>query len=366
MLARNGWRISTPKPANRAINKVEDVIDAKTGQWDTQKMSMEIPVEVMHAILEIPLAHVGRTDQLVWHFNPNGCYSVKSGYHIALQNQSEKVPNTPETSFKLEKEVWKVLWKMKAPNKVKNFWWHVCRNILATKENLFKRRCAKDNLCPICDCEVETVDHMLFLCPWANMVWFGCNIKPFGDLRGNGSAVKWTDDMVKVLGTNKATEFMGRVAAIAWHIWKGRNDFVFKKGTVNPQRTVDSIRHMEREISSIHVISTVQMDNPLNQEETSTWRAPDVGRLKANCDVALPKSGKKGKAVAMLRNWKGKMMEGVARSVHIASSLGGELYAIRAACEMLLSLGLKEVEVESDNKQAIALSVSELVPPWSV
>ncbi|KAI8536475.1 hypothetical protein RHMOL_Rhmol10G0260000 [Rhododendron molle] len=207
---------------------------------------------------------------------------------------------------------------------------------------------------------------MLFLCPWANMVWFGCNIKPFGNLRGNGSAVKWTDDMVKVLGTNKATEFMGRVAAIAWHIWKGRNDFVFKKGAVNPQRTVDSIRHMEREISTTHVIPTVQMDNPLNQEETSTWRAPDVGRLKANCDVALPKSGKKGKAVAMIRNWKGKMMEGVARSVHIASSLGGELYAIRAACEMLLSLGLKEVEVESDNKQAIALSVSELVPPWSV
>ncbi|KAI8536299.1 hypothetical protein RHMOL_Rhmol10G0246800 [Rhododendron molle] len=189
---------------------------------------------------------------------------------------------------------------MKVPNNGKNFWWRVCRNILATKENLFKRRCAKDNLCPICDCEVETIDHMLFLCPWANMVWFGCNIKPFGNLQGNASAVKWTDDMVKVLGTNKATEFMGRVAVIAWHIWKGRNDFVFKRGAVNPQRTVDSIRHMEREVSTTHVIPTVQMDNPLNQEETSTWRAPDVGRVKANCDVAFPMPGKKGNAVAML------------------------------------------------------------------
>lgn len=33
---------------------------------------------------------------------------------------------------------------------------------------------------------------------------------------------------------------------------------------------------------------------------------------------------------------------------------------------MLHSLGLKEIEIESDNKQAITLSVSELVPPWSV
>ncbi|XP_058202876.1 uncharacterized protein LOC131317335 [Rhododendron vialii] len=172
--------------------------------------------------------------------------------------------------------------------------------------------------------------------------------------------------MVNMLGTNKATEFMGRVVVIAWHIWKGRNDFVFNRCAVDPQRIVDSIRYMEMEVFTTHVIPTVQMDNPLNQEETSTWRAPDIGRLKANCDVAFPTPGKKGKAVAVLRNWKGKVMEGIARSVHTASSLGGELYAIRTACEMLLSLGLKEVEVEFDNKQAIALSVSELVPPWSV
>ncbi|KAI8546705.1 hypothetical protein RHMOL_Rhmol07G0140800 [Rhododendron molle] len=189
------FKVPIPRPANSAINKVVDIIDANSGQWDIQKMSKEIPLEVVNAILEIPLAHVGRIDQLVWHFNPNRCYSVKSGYHIALQNLSEKDSNQPGTSFKLAKEVWKVLWKMKVPNKNKNFWWRVCRNILATKKNLFKRRCAQDNLCPICDCEVESIDHMLFMCPWANLVWFGCNIKPFGDLRGNGSAVKWIDDM---------------------------------------------------------------------------------------------------------------------------------------------------------------------------
>lgn len=36
------------------------------------------------------------------------------------------------------------------------------------------------------------------------------------------------------------------------------------------------------------------------------------------------------------------------------------------ACVMINGLGLKEVEVESDNKQAISLSVSELVPPWKI
>ncbi|KAI8572159.1 hypothetical protein RHMOL_Rhmol01G0176700 [Rhododendron molle] len=32
------------------------------------------------------------------------------------------------------------------------------------------------------------------------------------------------------------------------------------------------------------------MDNPSNQENLSTWRAPDKGRFRANCDAAIPAS----------------------------------------------------------------------------
>ncbi|KAH7853442.1 hypothetical protein Vadar_002449 [Vaccinium darrowii] len=110
----------------------------------------------------------------------------------------------------------------------------------------------------------------------------------------------------------------------------------------------------------------VQMDNPPIQEDNSNWRAPDKGKFKVNCDVALPPNGKEGKVAVILRDWKGKILDGFAKQITAASSLKGELLAIRAACEMVFSLGLKEVEVESDNKQAILLSVSESVPPWEV
>lgn len=94
--------------------------------------------------------------------------------------------------------------------------------------------------------------------------------------------------------------------------------------------------------------------------------APDKGKLKVNCDAAIPATEPGSKAAVVLRNWKGKIVDGFARSVHVGSSLGGELYAIRAACELVIGLGLKEVEVGSDNKQAIFLSVSELMPPWEI
>lgn len=285
---------------------------------------------------------------------------------MAHQAQMEKHKEKPGPSFKLKKEMWKVLWKMRVPNKVRSFWWRTCNNILATKENLFKRKCARDNLCPICESEVESIEHLLFWCPWAESVWFGCNVKPFGNLGGNASVVKWVADMVDKLPIKEAETFMGKVANIAWHIWKTRNDFVFNGVKVNPLSTMASILHSELEFLKSLEILNVHVDNPKNQEDLSAWRAPDKGKLKVNCDVAIAESGLTCKASAVIRNWKGKLVDGMAKSVTVDSSLDGELQAIRVACEMTNALGLKEVVIESDNKQAISLGVSELVPPWRV
>ncbi|KAI8550799.1 hypothetical protein RHMOL_Rhmol06G0135400 [Rhododendron molle] len=122
----------------------------------------------------------------------------------------------------------------------------------------------------------------------------------------------------------------------------------------------------EKGKAPLREIILVHKDNPLVQEEVSTWWAPDFGKFKANCDVAISITKNASKAAVVLRNWKGKVVEGAAKTVSTCSSLGGELFAIRAAYEMLLRLGMKEVVVESVNKQAITLSVFELVPPWNV
>ncbi|KAH7853483.1 hypothetical protein Vadar_002984 [Vaccinium darrowii] len=147
---------------------------------------------------------------------------------------------------------------------------------------------------------------------------------------------------------------------------KARNDFVFNKVKVNPLNTIASILHSEMEFLKSLEILNVHVDNPQNQEKLSTWRAPDKGKFKVNCDVAITNYGHTSKASVVLRNWKGKLMDGMAKSIRANSSLDGELQAIRVACEMANGLGLKEVEIEFDKKQAISLSVSELVPPWKV
>ncbi|KAI8566954.1 hypothetical protein RHMOL_Rhmol02G0083000 [Rhododendron molle] len=47
------------------------------------------------------------------------------------------------------------------------------------------------------------------------------------------------------------------------------------------------------------------MDTPSTQEDIPTWRAPDRGHFKANCDVGIPKGGGEGKLAVVIRDWKG-------------------------------------------------------------
>lgn len=99
------FKVPVSKPPNSVIGKVADIIDPQSGQWDIQKLENEVPFEVVNAVKDIPIYHVERADQLVWHFNSNGSYSVKSGYHVAHQDLMNGGHSKPGPSFKLGKDL---------------------------------------------------------------------------------------------------------------------------------------------------------------------------------------------------------------------------------------------------------------------
>lgn len=248
------FKISCPKPP---MSKwVADVINIENGSWNTQKLAAEVSNEVLEAIQSLSLPLVNKDDQLIWHHNSNGIYSVKSGYHATAQILSSNQPEKPESSFKSPGKMWKVLWKMRAPNKIRSFWWRVCRNSLASRENLFRRRCASSNICPVCESKPETIEHLLFDCEWAKTIWFSFNIRVFGDLGGNTSAIKWTADMVDKM-PGGGSHVHGKIVTIAWNVWKRRNEVVFRKTRVNPLAIVAVINHTVVEFSNTFEIPRV-------------------------------------------------------------------------------------------------------------
>ncbi|KAL6219921.1 hypothetical protein ACLB2K_007679 [Fragaria x ananassa] len=129
-------------------------------------------------ILSIPLPRYGGVDKLIWHYNRNGRYSVKSGYWVAVQEQNRKA-GVASTSVKgansLILKVWKRLWGLKLPNKIKIRLWRACCGFLPCASVLQRRRICVDGRCKGCGFKDESIMHALWECALARkrMNWNG-------------------------------------------------------------------------------------------------------------------------------------------------------------------------------------------------
>ena len=85
---------------------------------------------------------------------------MKTAYKIALglKNQSQGEHSQAQQNGRL----WKNVWKLNVPPKVRTLLWRACSNILPTKDNLQRRKVQVDARCEICSQHLETPCHVLW------------------------------------------------------------------------------------------------------------------------------------------------------------------------------------------------------------
>lgn len=96
---------SPPKMPTESV--VADLIKARN-QWDEDKLKKYFIQEDMEVILNIPLLKEKAADEVMWHFDKRGDYSVKSEYQLALKL---KYPEA-STSSGNNPRIWKALWSI--------------------------------------------------------------------------------------------------------------------------------------------------------------------------------------------------------------------------------------------------------------
>lgn len=143
-----------------------DIIDPTLWQWKLGLLQHILTMQEIEAILKIPIVVEQRDDLLVWHPNKSGLYSVKFGYVVARSLQGKEPEVRASFSTTIDENMWKSLWNLNIPLKLRHFLWRVCHHLLATKVGLHKRKCGSSPICPICLSDAETVEHLLFDCPW--------------------------------------------------------------------------------------------------------------------------------------------------------------------------------------------------------
>jgi len=109
---------------NTLVSTVDELISPIDGQWDVQLIrSLFWPTDA-NRILQIPIRN-GREDVVAWHHNRNRLFTVKSAYHCQWNQRYRARNNADAADGTSSVSVWKDLWKMLVPSKIKIFAWRV-------------------------------------------------------------------------------------------------------------------------------------------------------------------------------------------------------------------------------------------------
>ncbi|KAI8016960.1 hypothetical protein LOK49_LG04G00590 [Camellia lanceoleosa] len=147
-------------------------------------------------------------------------------------------------------------------------------------DNLFKRKCARSHICPICCIHSETVEHMLFGCEWVRPVWFGSDLNLRISVGSMDSILKWSCTMMERFQTQIEREFLFcRVVWTGWFIWKERNNFVFNQHPIEHSSTLYRAPVAREEFESVPTARTAVISCPLadNSQRINSWVPPPPG-----------------------------------------------------------------------------------------
>lgn len=104
---------------------VFDLIDDHTNRWDMKKISRLLPLRVAYEVFKLPLPANNRPDTIVWEPEKHGLFIVRSAYRLFIASKEER--QMGEVSYREEqKKLWRKIWKLQVPNRVRIFAWRIC------------------------------------------------------------------------------------------------------------------------------------------------------------------------------------------------------------------------------------------------
>ncbi|KAF7820511.1 reverse transcriptase [Senna tora] len=274
-----------------------------------------------------------------------GEYKVKSGYQIAKKTLKSVEVARPSSSFVIPKGLWGAIWKLKVAKKVKHFIWRLCSNPLPSMVNLFKKRCLENASCPICNMEEETSEHLFLFCKWTEMVWFGSLFCA----RWNRFEVKrmeeWWSDLL--IGVAKVDDWVASLfACTCWHIWKERCKAVFDNGVVDVSFVIQRSFSAAAEFWSVNGFDKCVKGN--NGCSFKGWLPPSSGVLKVNCDAAFDESSGVAGIGVLVRDDKGRLVDGCCIRAKACSMNMAESLALKEALGICLKLHIDTCLIGSD------------------
>jgi hypothetical protein len=163
-------------------------------------------------------------DRPIWKWAKSGKFSVRSVYEHLTKDEVGPA--------------YKAIWRAKIPEKVRIFMWLIAQKAVLTKDNMIRKNWQGDPNCYFCG-SIEIVEHLLFNCPIAMVVWGVVALSIHQKYMPN--SYEQSDPWIKKALPGGEVVHMFGLAVICWSIWKARNMACFEKKLIkNPNEVIFS------------------------------------------------------------------------------------------------------------------------------
>ncbi|KAG2249330.1 hypothetical protein Bca52824_088958 [Brassica carinata] len=143
--------------------RVREMLINQGREWNMELLTRIFPDDEARNISKIRTCGNGSKDIYIWDYNKKGYYTVKSGYWVQVNVLDRYAA---------------LAWSTETSPKVHHFLWRCISNLLPVAGNLARKHIAKEAGCLRCGCDTENVNHVLFQCPFALLVWALSPIPP--------------------------------------------------------------------------------------------------------------------------------------------------------------------------------------------
>jgi len=218
----NNFKVITIDRGDSNMRLVKDLMNPDGQGWNSEVLEGNFLHIDSSAITQIPIIESTNMDALMWMFEPNGCYTVKSGYK-AIQIWKARSQTTARTSNE-NNSVWKKLWNLNTIPRHKTIIWRILTNSLPLRSELGKRGILCIPLCPRCESKVETLNHTFSSSPFISRTWFGSNVNlkildiPMFDFQ------EWLTHSL----LNVKEEIIIQIASIIYNIWQAHDQSIYE------------------------------------------------------------------------------------------------------------------------------------------
>ena len=251
--------------------------------------------------------------------------------------------------------MWKKLWKLKVPSKIKIFGWRALRGLLPCNAILSNRHIIPEGGCPICHGGAQDIKHMIFTCARSEAVWRSIGVwERIRNLLGidrSGSVL--LEEIIR-----QQEQLHGLDIGLAeliltggWYLWWERRQLTHGESVQPPPRSGLAIAALAKNYKLAGVRGAKVREG---------WRKPPDGCLMVNVDASFDDEKGCASTGAIIRDGSGSMIAASMTYIpYVVDTPMAEAHALKEGVMLAQHIGGIRLIFQSDCQEVVDIMSNE-------